>query len=53
MERAGKSAHGRPKRFGAALGLDQFAKAKTKQYDKREQREKERALNAAKVSKLD
>ena len=41
---------GKPKRFGAALGLAQFAKAKTKQYDKREQREKERALNAAKVN---
>lgn len=43
---------GGPKKFGAALGLDQFAKAKTKQYDKREIREKERALNAAKVNKL-
>lgn len=36
--------------MGAGLGLDKFAAAGAKQYDKRAKLDKERALNAAKVN---
>lgn len=44
-----KPHHGK-KRFGASIGITKFATAGSKQYDKREKQEKERALNAAKVN---
>ncbi|GAB4822522.1 hypothetical protein N2152v2_009568 [Parachlorella kessleri] len=50
MPTGGRPQH-KPRKLGAGISIEKFAKAKSSGYDKRAIQEKERALNAKKVNK--